>query len=104
LNLYWNVRGAVKKFSEFFDIDSLVHHEFVLPGQSVTGHFCVQVLQRLCSSFQRKQSSKWQGYWFLHHNNTPNHTSLVVQQFLTEKNIPVITHPLHFLALALSDF
>jgi hypothetical protein len=33
------IRGATKKFLEFFDIDSLVHHEFILPGQSVTGHF-----------------------------------------------------------------
>jgi hypothetical protein len=29
--------------------------------------------------------------WFLHHNNSPSHTSLVVQQFLTKENIPVIT-------------
>ncbi|PNF33405.1 hypothetical protein B7P43_G04183 [Cryptotermes secundus] len=28
----------------FFDIDSLVYHEFVPPGQTVTGHFYVQVL------------------------------------------------------------
>jgi hypothetical protein len=28
------LRGAVKKFPEFFDIDSLVHHAFIQPGQS----------------------------------------------------------------------
>jgi hypothetical protein len=39
--------GAVKKFPEFCDIDCSVHHEFVPPGQSVTGHLYVQVLQRL---------------------------------------------------------
>jgi hypothetical protein len=32
-------------FPEFFDIDGLTHHEFVQPGQSVTGHFYVSVLQ-----------------------------------------------------------
>jgi hypothetical protein len=26
------IRGAAKKFSEFFDINGLVHHEFVLSG------------------------------------------------------------------------
>ena len=31
--------------------------------------------------------------WFLHHDNTPAHTSLVVQQFLTSKSITVIPHP-----------
>jgi hypothetical protein len=31
----------------FFDIDGLVHHVFVPSGQIVTGHFYVQVLQRL---------------------------------------------------------
>ncbi|PNF17245.1 hypothetical protein B7P43_G05234 [Cryptotermes secundus] len=31
----------------FFDIDGLVHHEFIPPGQTVTGHFYMQVLQRL---------------------------------------------------------
>jgi hypothetical protein len=29
--------------------------------------------------------------WFLHHDNTPSHTLLDVQQFLPERNIPVIT-------------
>jgi hypothetical protein len=31
--------------------------------------------------------------WILHHDNAPSHTSLVVQQFLAEKSIPVITQP-----------
>jgi hypothetical protein len=43
------MRGAVKKFPEFFAIDGLVQHEFVPPGQSVA----VQVLQR-------KRRDKWQ--------------------------------------------
>jgi hypothetical protein len=30
-----------------------------------------------------------------HHDNAPSHTSLVVQQFLAEKSIPVITKPPH---------
>jgi transposase len=46
----------------------------------------------------------WQGQWFLHHDNAPSHTSLVVQQFLTEKNIPAITQPLYSPDLTLSDF
>ncbi|KAG2455326.1 MOS1T transposase, partial [Polypterus senegalus] len=75
----------------FFDIDGLVHHEFVPSGQSVTGVFYVQVLQRLRDAVRRKRPDKWKGQWFMHHDNTPSHTSFVVQQFLADKNIPVIT-------------
>ena len=42
--------------------------------------------------------------WFLHHDDAPIHTSLVVQQFLAEKSIPVITQPPYSLDLAPSDF
>jgi len=88
----------------FFDIDGVLHHEFIPPGQTVNRHFYVQVLQRLHDAVQRKLRDKWQGEWFLHHNNALSHTSLVVQQFLAKKSIPVITQPSYSLDLALSDF
>jgi hypothetical protein len=52
----------------------------------------------------RRKWHKWQGEWFLYHNNTLSHTSLVVQQFIAEKSIPVITQPPYSLDLALNDF
>jgi len=39
----------------FFDIDGVVHHEFVPLGQTVNGHFYVQVLQRLRDAVRRKR-------------------------------------------------
>jgi len=81
-----------------------VYHEFVLPGQTVNGHFYVQVLQRLRDAVRRKRRNKWQGEWCLHHDNTQSHTSFVVQQFLTEKSTPVITQPPYSPDLAPSDF
>jgi hypothetical protein len=81
----------VKTLLEFFDNNGLVHHEFILAKQNVTGHFYVQVLQRLHDAVLRKQRNNWQGQWFLYHGNTLIHTLLIVQQFLVEKNIPVIT-------------
>ena len=75
----------------FFDIDGLVHHEFVPPGETVNGHFYVQFLQRLRNALRRKRRNKWQGKWFLYHDKASSHTSLVVQQFLPEKIISVIT-------------
>ena len=41
---------------------------------------------------------------FLHHDNAPSHTSLVVQQFFAEKSIPVITQTPHSPDLPPSDF
>ena len=56
---------------------------------------------RNCSS--EETARQVAGEWFLHHDNAPNHTSLV-QQFLAEKNIPVITQPPYSTDLAPSDF
>jgi hypothetical protein len=42
--------------------------------------------------------------WFLHHDNAPSRTSLVVQQLHAEKNIPVITQPPYSPGLTPSDF
>jgi len=56
----------------FLDIDVVV--EFVPPGQTVNGHFYVQILQRLCDAVRRKRRDSWQGEWFLHHDNAPSHT------------------------------
>jgi hypothetical protein len=64
----------------------------------------VQVLQKLWCAVRRKWRGKWQGQWFLHHDNSSSHTSLVVQQFLAEKNIPVITQPPCSPDLARNDF
>ena len=64
----------------------------------------MQVLYRLRDAVRRKQRDEWQIEWFLHHDNAPSHTSLVVQQFLVEKSIPVITQPPYPPDLAPSDF
>jgi hypothetical protein len=40
----------------------------------------------------------------MHHDNALSDTSLVVQQFLVNKNIPVISQPPYSLNLVLSDF
>jgi hypothetical protein len=47
----------------------------------------------LRDAVRKKRRDKRQGQRFLYHDNAPSHTSLVVQQFLAEKNIPVITQP-----------
>jgi hypothetical protein len=81
-----------KKDREFFHIDGLVHCEFVPPGQSLLSLFYVRVLQRLLDTVRRKPCDKWQGEWFLQHDNSPSHKSLVLQQFLAEKKYS-FNHP-----------
>jgi transposase len=75
-----------------FDIQGTVHKEFVPPGQTANGKFYCEVLKRLREGIRRKRPDKWKNNknWFLHHDNTPAHTLLVVRQFLTSENITVI--------------
>jgi hypothetical protein len=69
------LKGAVKEFPELFEINGLMHHEFVVPGNSVT----VQVLQR-----------KWQARTVV---SAPSHSACCV-----------ITQPPYSPDLAPSDF
>jgi hypothetical protein len=78
-----------------FDIQGTVHKEFVPSGQTVNGKFYCEVLKRLREGIRRKSPDKWKNNnGFVHHDNTPSHTSLVVRQFLTSKNLTMIPHPL----------
>jgi len=64
------------------------------PGRTVNGKFYCEVLKRLREGIQRKRPDKRKkNNWFLHHDNASAHTSLVVRQCLTSKNITVISHP-----------
>ena len=88
----------------FFDIQGIVHKEFVPPGQTINGKFYCEVLKWLREGIWHKCPDKWKkNNWFLHHDNAPAHTSLVVRQFLTSKNITVIPPPI-FAGLAPCDF
>ncbi|PNF23785.1 hypothetical protein B7P43_G16799 [Cryptotermes secundus] len=89
----------------FFDVNGIVHKEFVPPGQTVNQHFYLDVLRRLRESVRRKRSEMWRnGKWLLHHDNAPAHTALTVRQFLTSNNMVIVPHPLYSPDLAPSDF
>jgi len=81
-------------FIVFFDIQGIVHKEFVPSGQTVNGKFYCEVFKWMREGIQRKCPDKWnKNNSFLHHDNTPAHTPHIVRQFLTSKNITVIPHP-----------
>jgi hypothetical protein len=99
------IRGPVETVLQFFDLSCLVCHELVRTGQSVTGQFYVQGVHRLRDAVRSKRrDSGRQGQWFLHHDNAPSHTWLVVQLFLAEKDNPVITQPPYSPDLVPIDF
>jgi hypothetical protein len=98
------VCSNVKSMLIFFDIQGIVHKEFVLPGQTINGKFYCEVLKQLTEGIWHKRSDKWKNNkWFFHHDNVPVHTSLV-QQLLTSKNIAVIPQPLYLPDLAPMTF
>jgi hypothetical protein len=88
------VRSNVKSMLIiFFDIQGIIHKEFVSPGQTINGKFYCEVLKRLREGIRHKRPEKWKkNNWFLDHDNAPANTS-IVQQFLTSKNITVIPPP-----------
>jgi hypothetical protein len=61
------LRGAVKKFPESSDLDSLVHHEFVPSGLVIS---TCKFSRGSCATSCR------QGQWFLQHDDKPSYTRL----------------------------
>jgi len=89
----------------FFDIDGLVHHEYVHRGRTVNKEFYKTVLQRLCEAVRRHRPEKWRsGNWILHHDNAPAHRAVTTNEFLAKHNIPSLPHPPYSPDLAPCDF
>jgi hypothetical protein len=64
----------------FFDIEGIVHHEYVPKGQTVNQKYSTEVPKRLRDAVRRKRPEKWRtGSWALHHDNAPSHTAHSVQ-------------------------
>jgi len=89
----------------FFDIDGLVHHEFVPTGQTVNKEFYKTVLQRLCNAVRRHRPEKWHSSnWILHHDNAPARRAVTTNEFLVKHNIPLLPQPPYSPDLAPYDF
>jgi len=89
----------------FFDIDGLVHHEYIPRGQTVHKEFYKTVLQRLRDAVCRHRPEKWRsGNWILHHDNAPAHRAVTTNEFLAKHNIPSLPHPPYSPDLAPCDF
>ena len=92
-------------FIVFFDMEGIVHYEYVSQGQIVNQQFYLQVLKRLRLAFSQKGPQKRAaGAWALHNDNAPAHTAHSIQVFLASRGIPVIQQPSYSPDMALCDF
>jgi len=89
----------------FFDIDGLVHHEYVPRGHTVNKEFYRTVLQCLHNAVCRHRPEKWHsGNWILHHDNAPAHRAVTTNEFLEKHNILSLPHPSYSPDLAPCNF
>ena len=99
----WADPGRKQRLWFFFDSRSIVHKEFVPPGQTVNHAFYKDVLERLRKRVQLVRRDIADD-WVLQHDNAPAHTVLSIREFLSKKNIPVLPHPPYSPDLAPCDF
>jgi len=89
----------------FFDSYGIIHKEFVPAGQTVNSAFCEDVLKQLLWRIHRVQPELHRtGQWMLLPDNAPAHCAIRVHQFLAQRGVPVLDHPLYSPDLAPADF
>jgi len=103
----WKVKSNIKTMLiAFFDIDGLVHHEFVPTRQTVNKECYKTVLRHLGDTVRRHNPEKWRsGNWILHHDNAPAHRAVTTNEFLAKHNIlslPNLPTPLTLLRVTYS--
>jgi histone-lysine N-methyltransferase SETMAR len=88
------VRSNVKTMLiTFFDVEGLVHHEFLPQHQTMNQTVYITVLQHLRDAVCWKRLHKWSSdTWLLHYNSVPCHAALSVREFLAKHSIPVVPY------------
>lgn len=89
----------------FFDSKGIIHKEFAPEGQTVTGEYYLEVLDRFYTRMRRvRPEYREQGCWRFLHDNAPAHKCRIVQEFLAKKGVVVLDHPPYSPDLAPADF
>lgn len=99
-------RSKVKvMLTVFIDYRGVVHKEFVPTGQTVNKEYYLGVMRRLRESIRKKRPELWQNNsWFLHHDNAPSHTAIVIRQFLTKNQTNTVPQAPYSPDMAPCDF
>jgi hypothetical protein len=69
-----------------FDIEGVVHFEFVPHGQTLNQAY-VEILKQLHEAVRRKRPELWPKDWIVHHENSTAQKAFYVKQFLAGLNI-----------------
>ncbi|CAK9816200.1 Mariner Mos1 transposase [Anthophora plagiata] len=89
----------------FFDYRGVVHYEFLPPGQTVNKEYYLSVMRCLREAIRKKRPELWRNNsWFLHHDNAPSHTALVIRDHLSKNSTHIVPQPAYSPDLAPCDF
>ena len=87
----------------FWDMEGIVHIEFLEKGNTVNSEQYVSTLRALKARIRRVRRDKL-GEAILHHDNARPHTSRKTQYALEQLEFPTLPHPPYSPDLAPSDF
>lgn len=89
----------------FFDIRGVVHYEFLPTGQTVNKEYYLGVMRRLRNAVRQKRPDLWKdNSWFLHHDNAPSHTALVIRDFFVKNSTNIVPQAPYSPDMAPCDF
>ena len=94
-----------KSWWQFFsDFRGVVHYEFLPPLQTVNKQYYLSVMRRLREEIRLKRPELWaNNSWFLHHDNAPSYTALVLPVHFVKKSTHIVSQPLYLPELAPCD-
>ncbi len=89
----------------FWDSQGIVMRRFFPQGHGINAAHYLTVMRDLRMCIRRRQHQFWlHNNWFLHHDNTPAHRSLLVRGFLQRNHTHLLEHPPYSPDLVPSDF
>jgi len=89
----------------FFNWQGVIHKEFVPEGETIKAVYYKGVMERLLNRIRLVRPSMCEsGDWFLLHDNALSHNTTIVKQFLAQRKVTVLDHPLYSPDLAPADY
>ena len=88
----------------FFYWQGIIHNEFFPESKTINAGYYKGVMERLLNRIRRVRRGMCEfAYWFLLHDNAPSHNTTIVKQFLAQRKVTVLDHPLYSPDLAPAD-
>ena len=74
-----------------FDSTGMIYMYWVPTGQTVNKEYYVEILREFRNRFRRKRPALFKsGQWHFHQDNAPVHNSILVTDYLTKMDIPIV--------------